>query len=104
MAVPTLESLGLLNLETGLIDCDEMERIALETRPRMLIGGLHRLFAPRGLGAHANHCRLGAQRPSLAFSDFGRARRHDICNHAGLWRARVRELVVDLCHRHTVYR
>ena len=27
-----------LDLETGLIDYDEMERIALETRPRMLIG------------------------------------------------------------------
>ena len=28
-----------LNPETGLIDYDEMERIALETRPKMLIGG-----------------------------------------------------------------
>ena len=28
-----------LDPETGLIDYDEMERIALETRPRMLIGG-----------------------------------------------------------------
>ncbi|WP_225085993.1 serine hydroxymethyltransferase [Pectobacterium colocasium] len=28
-----------LNPDTGLIDYDEMERIALETRPRMLIGG-----------------------------------------------------------------
>lgn len=28
-----------LDIETGLIDYDEMERIALETRPKMLIGG-----------------------------------------------------------------
>jgi len=28
-----------LNTETGLIDYDEMERIALETRPKLLIGG-----------------------------------------------------------------
>ncbi|WP_454254714.1 serine hydroxymethyltransferase [Pseudomonas sp. Marseille-Q8238] len=28
-----------LDTETGLLDYDEMERIALETRPRMLIGG-----------------------------------------------------------------
>ena len=28
-----------LDPETGLIDYDEMERIALRTRPRMLIGG-----------------------------------------------------------------
>ena len=28
-----------LNPETGLIDYDEMERIAMETRPKMLIGG-----------------------------------------------------------------
>ena len=41
-----------LDPETGLIDYDEMERIALRTRPRMLIGGFS-AYCATGLGAHA---------------------------------------------------
>ncbi|MBL0951467.1 MAG: serine hydroxymethyltransferase [Pseudomonas sp.] len=36
-----------LNPETGLIDYDEMERIALETRPKMLIGGFSAYSRPK---------------------------------------------------------
>lgn len=46
-----------LDPETGLINYDEMERIALETRPKMLIGGLFCLLAPQRLGTDACHRR-----------------------------------------------
>ena len=61
-----------LDPETGLIDYDEMERIALRTRPRMLIGGFsayapadwarmrHRRSGRRGvLGGHGARGRTG---------------------------------------------
>ena len=51
-----------LDPETGLIDYDEMERIALETRPKMLMGAHahHRRQGRRGLlGGHGACGRLG---------------------------------------------
>ena len=78
-----------LDPETGLIDYDEMERIALRTRPRMLIGGFsaysrhkdwarmrHRRSGRRGvLGGHGARGRTG-RRGRVSQPAAARARGH----------------------------
>ena len=70
-----------IKADTGEIDYDQVERLAQEHRPKMIVAGILGLFARHRLGALSRHRRLGGR----LF-----VRRHGACGGPGGRRACIR--------------